>query len=102
MNRKHLQFDLRTLFAVFVILGIILGIAALAYRIGGPVLPTYQLRRIQETRATREEVRAIFGSPQDASDDGRAWIYERPSNPGWVEIYFDQAGRVCDVNDESP
>ena len=28
------------------------------------------------------------------------WIYERPLNPGYVSIYFDENDRVRSINDE--
>lgn len=95
------QYDLRTLFVWFVILAILFGIAAFAYRIGGPVLPRGELRWIKEHAATKQEVLRRFGQPTSGYE-GDDWTYQRAGNRGWVEISFSKDGRVNFVNDESP
>lgn len=62
-------------------------------------MPRHLLRQIVPG-TTKAEVRDILGEPEGDEGSG-TWLYERWGNAGWVEVYFDENGAVCEVNDES-
>ena len=68
--------------------------------IGGPVIPYAKLDSLA-VGMTKAQVKAILGEPAEMTSDGH-WIYDRPPNPGWVKVYFDELGRFAGINDESP
>lgn len=61
-------------------------------------MPRSQLNRLT-IGMTKDEVRSVLGEPQKTGKD--YWEYSRFGNQGWVEIHFDDAGRLAEVNDES-
>lgn len=63
----------------------------------GPVIPRARLGKIQEGMS-KEEVVRILGEP---AVRGPEYVYEKPFNPGYVQVKFDPGGRVLYVNDES-
>ena len=48
---------------------------------------------------TKDAVHDVMGKPESIDDD--MWIYSRPLNAGWVEMWFDEDGRLDGINDES-
>lgn len=68
-----------------------------AWWIGGPVIPASTLKTLRG--ATQSDVRRILGNPAEIMPYGD-WIYDRPLNPGYVAIAFDDDGYVRFVNDE--
>ena len=80
-----------------VIIGGTLSLVAAGWWIGGPVIPARTLKALRG--ATRSDVRQILGEPSEVMPYGD-WIYDRPLNPGWVAIAFDDDDHVRSVNDE--
>jgi hypothetical protein len=75
----------------------VLGLVGAAWWIGGPVIPATTLKALRG--ATQADVRRILGDPAEVMSYGD-WIYDRPLNPGYVAISFDDDGHVRSVNDE--
>ncbi|MDZ4781409.1 MAG: hypothetical protein SGJ19_14240 [Planctomycetia bacterium] len=67
-------------------------------RVFGPTIPSYQLNQVK-VGMTQVEIRQILGPPINSGDSD--WVYKRFGSPGWVEIAFDDNGKVWDLNDES-
>jgi hypothetical protein len=72
-------------------------LVAAGWWIGGPVIPASTLKALRG--AAQSDVRRILGAPATIMSDG-GWIYDRPPNPGWVAISFDDDGQVRSINDE--
>jgi len=49
---------------------------------------------------TYEEVRDVLGVPREIREDS-VWEYSRWGNVGWVDLHFDENGRLQNINDES-
>ena len=77
--------------------GAVLSLIGAAWWIGGPVISARTLKALRGT--TQADVRRILGEPNEIMPDGD-WIYDRPPNPGWVAISYDEGGSVQSVNDE--
>ncbi|MBX3451093.1 MAG: outer membrane protein assembly factor BamE [Planctomycetaceae bacterium] len=91
--------DSRSSYAVRLLLVIVATIVAwqcVVYAIG-PVIPRARLGKIKEGMS-KEEVVRILGEP---AVRGPEYVYEKPFNPGYVQVTFDPGGRVRYVNDES-
>jgi len=72
-------------------------LAGAAWWVGGPVIPAPTLKALRGSK--QSDVRRVLGEPSNIMDYGD-WIYDRPLNPGWVAIAFDEDGSVRSVNDE--
>ena len=81
---------------IIALLGMVL-LGGGAWWILGPVIPAKTLRGLHGV--TQADVRGILGDPTEIQEH-EIWIYKRPGNPGWVEIAFDEDGRVWSINDE--
>ncbi len=102
-----MRFRLRSLLLLVVVSSVLLGAGRfLLLRSMEPVFPVATLEKLQYGM-TPEEVKAILGNPsailtnEDAQHAyGPQWSYERAFNPGWVDLGFDEAGRLSWVDDE--
>jgi len=83
--------------ACLVAFGAVVSLIGAAWWIGGPVISAGTLKALRGS--TQADVRRILGEPNEIMHDGD-WIYDRPPNPGWVAISFDEGGSVQSVNDE--
>jgi hypothetical protein len=85
-----------------VVLGAVLmiGLVAAVKQFAGAILPQEELESVS-IGTTHDEVKRRLGPPSEVTNHGD-WIYTKWGNPGWVEIGFDESGRVRKVNDESP
>ena len=83
--------------AIFLVMLLLLTIAA--YVLARPAVDLSLLAEIK-TGMTKQQVTSVLGQPNRTfgEDD---WRYWRWGNTGWVEIQFDNLGRVDYVNDES-
>lgn len=80
---------------------IILAVAAVIGIIWFCFGPVFSGRTLNELRnATKAEVIRVLGDPSMV-DDGGVWFYRRWGNFGHIEVYFDETGRVSEINDES-
>lgn len=94
-----MRFSLRAMMLSVTVIAVLLCSARLIVLSAiGPVIPYSVLDKL-EFGMTKAEIEKILGPP--AATDEHAWIYERPLNPGWVEIHFYHQGRYSDFNDES-
>jgi hypothetical protein len=92
------RFSLRRLLVVFALFAFaVAGIRFLFVDALGPAIPPEQLKQLKPGM-TKSEVEKIVGKPDDAVAD--VWHYERPLNPGWVGLYFDEADRLLSIDDE--
>lgn len=104
----NVKFRLRTLITIVTMSCVAMGgCITLLRQVAGPVIPDSRFRLLHEGM-TAEAVQELIGEPSRIRRSDPAvypcsetWIYERPMNPGWVEIGFDSAGRVNSINDES-
>lgn len=89
----------RTYMLKLILLSLLLttGCALLWYCLG-PVLPRRYIKTIQPGMS-QKDVTAILGVPSTITDD--VYIYEKPFNPGYVQVCFNKNGEVIYVNDES-
>jgi len=94
-----MRWRLRTLLLGFAIASLALAGGRFAYRAVGPIFPRQVYEKLRPGMS-KAEVQAIIGPPTSTygADD---WRYERKWNPGWVEVQFNEAGRLLYVNDES-
>lgn len=83
------------LIVVAALLGFFVGVPYLLVR---HAMPRSKLNR-SETGMAKDEGRTVLGEPHKIGKD--SWQYSRFENQGWVEIHFDDAGRLAEVNDES-
>lgn len=77
------------------LLGVAWGVCVYCF---GPVLPQHVIASVLPGM-TQEQVISLVGNP--ASVESGSFIYEKPFNPGYVQIKFNHARRVVYVNDES-
>jgi hypothetical protein len=97
--KSRFQYSLRGLMITIAVGSIVLTLGSfVANWVAGPVISGARLRRI-EPGMTQHQVIEILGEPQSRKEG--EWHYERIGNPGWVEVWFDDDGRVQEVNDES-
>lgn len=68
------------------------------YLLVRPAMPRSKLSRLA-IGMTKDEIRTVLGEPHKTGEN--YWEYSRFGNQGWVEIHFDDAGRLVEVNDES-
>lgn len=66
----------------------------------GPVFTDATLSQISPGMNQREVVERL-GQPTRRYVKPTCWDYERPGNPGWVRIDFDEDGTVSAVDNES-
>jgi outer membrane protein assembly factor BamE (lipoprotein component of BamABCDE complex) len=92
-----MRFSLRTLLAVSVLAGltIVAGINCI-----GPIRPHSAVAKISQGM-TQEDVRKILGPPNGRVSQ-ESWSHQRFLNPGWLVVYFDDAGCVQYVEHEPP
>ena len=92
-----MRFSLRTLLVMtcLVALTIVAAINCL-----GPIRPHSSVAKISKGM-THEDVERILGTPNGRTSQ-KAWSYRRFMNPGWLVVYFDDAGCVQYVDHEPP
>lgn len=88
---------------------LVIVVVLLCFFVGWPYLMIrHAVRRSDLARLaigmTKDEVRAVLGSPNDVKDGGAEWMtweYARWGNAGYVALHFDATGRLAQINDES-
>lgn len=70
-----------------------------AYVLVRPAMPRSLLNHLVNGM-TYEEVREVLGEPREIREDS-VWEYSRWGNVGWVDLHFDENGRLQNINDES-
>ena len=92
-----MRFSLRTLLVVTLLAALTVGSVVNCL---GPIRPHSAVAKINEGM-TQEDVRKILGTPNGKTSQ-ESWSYERFMNPGWLVVYFDDAGCVQYVDHEPP
>jgi outer membrane protein assembly factor BamE (lipoprotein component of BamABCDE complex) len=65
----------------------------------GPVVSQATLDRLR-VGMTAREVEQVLGPATDTDDDSDCWYYEKPFNPGWLTVTFDDEGRMASYGQE--
>lgn len=78
---------------------LLIAVAWLVYAMIGPAVSRSRLAQIR-MGMTKSEVREVLGEPSE-NGNLHQWEFSSPLNFGWVEISFDDQGRVTEINDES-
>lgn len=90
----RIQFSLRLLLAAVLVIACVC--FALRWCLG-PIRSPVVLSRLKPGM-TGAEVEQLLGVPFDRRPD--AWYFNRPKNPGWLTVYFDDEGRFTRYAEE--
>lgn len=92
-----MRFSLRTLLAVSVLAALTI---VAAIHCTGPIRPHSAVAKISRGMI-HDDVRKILGPPNGKLSQ-ESWSYQRFLTPGWLVVYFDDAGCVQYVDHEPP
>jgi hypothetical protein len=98
MRGMAIRFNLRTAFGLWTVAACVCFVFFAARWCLGPIASQATLSRLK-VGMTADEVEEILGSPSDRTES-REWIYERPPNPGWLNIAFDENARFVRYSHE--
>jgi hypothetical protein len=92
------RFTLRWLFLATAVLAAFFYVASLLHSIVGPIAPRSAIAQLRPGMKA-VDVERLLGRP--TSIDGDYWLYEKPMNPGWLGIGFDENGELVGYDHET-
>lgn len=93
------RFTIRLALVVTAIVAILLSGVPFLQMALGPIRSDATIARLQPGMS-EAEIESILGSPDEIDEFGN-WVYEKPLNPGWLTIVFDQRRRLSYHDHES-
>ncbi len=93
---QKIRYSLRLLLAILLVASVVLFLIRWSL---GPVVSKSLLNQVK-AGTSKERVVEKLGLPTHKHSENE-WYYTRFCNPGWVEIMFDNEGKVSGLNDES-
>ena len=92
------RFTLRRLFLAMAVAAVFFWAAQLIHSVVGSVVPTSAIAQLRPGMKA-EEVKRLLGQP--TSIDEGYWLYEKPMNPGWLGIGFNENGELVGYDHET-
>ena len=97
MPRPRISFGVALL--VTTTLAMLFSAAFLLYSAVGPIAPASTIAQLQPG-ITEAEVERLFGRPTNVDRNGD-WLYEKPYNPGWLCVKFDENRELAGYDHET-
>jgi hypothetical protein len=93
------RFTLRKILIVTALVAIVFGSVPFLQTALGPIRPDDVIAQLRPGMG-EAEIETILGRPDEVDDYGK-WVYEKPFNPGWLGIIFDEHRKLL-YHDHEP